>query len=108
MRDMFADKIVRFWTVSVKIRHLVLGLALLCGISFNSAQAHLISSLPAQFVCEEGSPAGTTLIGTVKDPAGNIFTLNCISGERGIFFQGSVFEKALNLIYDFGRCLYKA
>ncbi|MBV9611398.1 MAG: hypothetical protein JO091_02955 [Acidobacteriaceae bacterium] len=67
-----------------------------------SARADLMYDLPAS-TCGGDSFTGTEKVGTVKDKAGDIFTLNCVNRD---YFQGSVFVAATGKTTDFGRCVF--
>ena len=76
-----------------------------CGlllIMVGSARADLIFDFPAS-VCGGDSFTGTEKKGTVKDKAGDIFTLNCVDRD---YFQGSIFVAATGKSTDFGRCVF--
>jgi hypothetical protein len=72
-------------------------------LSTEDASAHLIVQLPGGVACGGDDSKVTQKKGSVTDPAGDVFTFNCVNKE---YFAGTIFVKATDKTTDFGRCLY--
>jgi hypothetical protein len=73
-------------------------------LSTGDASATLVSTLAASTGCGGDSFMGAEAKWTVTDPAGDVFTLNCVNRE---YYQGSIFVKSTGKTTEFGRCIYE-
>jgi hypothetical protein len=70
-------------------------------LSVGDASATLLGGYSGS--CGGDSSTLTTSLGTITDPAGDTFTLNCVKQE---YYQGSIFVKATGKTTAYGRCRY--